>query len=468
MSSPVIWIILPVFFGVIFWFLRAHRQTTLGLGVGACIVFAILAWSLPLGQVINIGGIRVEISTTLNVLGRRFVLDGSDRTVLVLLFGLGAIWFLGAGFTWAHRFFAPFGMGIIAALVAALAVEPFLYSALLVEVAVLLSIPILAPPGHSVHLGVQRFLLYQTLAMPFILFSGWFVSLGEANPSDTGTLLRAGAFLAMGFAFWLAVFPFNSWMPQLAEETHPYPAGFILTLLPIAVLLIGLGYINSVGWLRSSEYVYSILRIVGIVMIFTGGIWAAFQNNLARLLGYAVILETGYALLALGLHSDMGMVLLVGGILPRVLILFVLSLAFGCLYNHGVILEFSSLIGLAKKLPFATTAVMVCLFSVAGLPLFAAFPTRIELLEQLAAGSFSETLFVLIGNFGFLIVALRVLTRLLTPVEGQAEITGETMVQRVYLTIGILLIILIGIFPGWFHNTLLDLLKLTPMMYPLK
>ena len=468
MSTPVIWIIFPMAIGGIFWLLRSHRQTTLGLGVAVCAGLAVLAWGIPLDEVIRIGSARFEISTTLNVLGRRFVLDGSDRTVLVLLFGLGAVWFLGAGFTWAHRFFAPFGMGVIAALVSALAVEPFLYSALLVEVAVLLSIPILAPPGHSIHLGVQRFLLFQTLAIPFILFSGWLVSLGEANPSDTATLVRAGAFLAMGFAFWLAVFPFNSWMPQLAEETHPYPAGFVLSLLPIAVLLIGLNYINGVGWLRSSENVYSILRIVGVIMIFTGGIWAAFQKNLARLLGYAVILETGYALLALGLHSDSGMVLFTGGIFPRILILFVLSLALGCLYNHGVGLQFSSLLGLAKKLPFASSAVMVSLFSVAGLPLFATFPTRIELLEQLAVGSFSETLFVLIGNLGFLIVALRVLTRLLTPTEEQNEITGETMVQRVYLGLGIVLILLVGLFPGWFQSALLGLLKLTPLMYPLR
>lgn len=468
MSSPVIFIFIPIFFGFVFTLIRRHRQLTLGLATAVCAALAIFAWVFPLGQVVPMGNLRPEIGTSITLLGRSFILDNQDRTVLVLMFAIGFLWFFGSSFTWAHRFFAPFGMGILAALVAALAVEPFLYSALLVEIAVLLSIPILAPPGHPLRLSVQRFLIFQTLAMPFILFSGWLVSLGETNPSDQVTLLRASAFLALGFAFWLAVFPFYSWMPQLAAETHPYPAGFILAVLPIAVLLIGLNFLNGVGWLRSSSEVYPVLRIVGVIMVSTGGIWAAFQKNVARLLGYGVIVETGFALLALGLHSDAGMELFAAGLLARVFSIFLVALALGCIYNHGISFEFSAMQNLGAQMPYAAAAVILGLFSMGGLPLLGSFPIRVDLFEQLAVVDFRETILALIGSAGFLFAAIRVLAVLVIPIKDGPEYGSETTIQRVNLSLGIVIITALGLFPATIQNMMLGILQIVPLMYPLR
>ena len=96
---------------------------------------------------------------------------------------------------------------MIALLVAALAVEPFLFSALLIEMAVLVSVPLLSPPGHPVGKGVLRYLIFQTLAMPFILFAGWVFGGVEINPADTQLLVQSVVLMGFGFAFWLAVFP---------------------------------------------------------------------------------------------------------------------------------------------------------------------------------------------------------------------------------------------------------------------
>ncbi len=464
MNAPLIWIIVPLLAALLLFFLRNYRLTTLITGMFVSLILALLAASVPIGEAFNIGSLELEISSTLTVLGRRFILTNNERTFLVLLFSLAAAWFLGAGITWAHRFFAPFGMGMIAMLVAALAVEPFLYAALLVEVAVLFCIPILAPPGMAVKSGVQRFLLFQTLAMPFILFAGWLLGLGEANPNNPEILIRAGLLLGLGFAFWLAVFPFYSWVPQLAHETHPYPAGFVLSLLPMSALLLGLDFLNGFTWLRTSVELYQILQFVGILMVVTGGIWAMFQNDLSRMLGYAVIVETGFALIALSLRSTPGFTLFAISFLPRLLGLIVLALALGVLVNQGKSTRLDGISGLFGRFPYASVAVLSALFSMGGFPLLAGFPVRLEIMEQLAGISITSTSWVLLGSAGFLVAGLRVLSWMVRGTNSEPRVE-ETWPQRFLLLAGVLFLLLFGLLPGVFYDSIVSLLRVAPAVF---
>ena len=104
---------------------------------------------------------------------------------------------------------------------AARAVEPFLFGAVRVEIAVLVSIPMLVPPGTRPGRGVLRYLIFQTLALPVILLAGWAFNIVQIYPENQAALARASIFLGLGFAFWLGVFPFYTWIPMLSEESHP-------------------------------------------------------------------------------------------------------------------------------------------------------------------------------------------------------------------------------------------------------
>jgi NADH-quinone oxidoreductase subunit N len=463
MNAPVIWIVFPILVSVALYFLRNFRIFGLIGAVVVSFLLALLAGIVPIGEAFQIGNFNLEVSSTLAVFGRRFVLTQNESTFLILMYCLAGVWFLGAGITWAHRFFAPFGMGMVAVLVAALAVEPFLYAALLVEVAVLFSIPILAPPGTPLKSGVQRFLLFQTLAMPFILLAGWLLGLGETNPNNPELLIRAGFLLGLGFAFWLAVFPFYSWVPQLAYETHPYPAGFVLSLLPISVLFLGLDFVNGFNWLRSSAELYQVLQIVGVLMVVTGGIWASFQNDISRLLGYAVIVETGFSLLAVGLRSAPGFSLFAIAFLPRLLGMIVLTLGLGVLINQGVNTDREGITGLLRRLPIASIAILAAVFSIGGFPLLGGFPVRLEILEQLATVSLLFTTWVMLGSIGFLIAGIRILVALVKWSSKETTIE-ETWPQRILLSLGILFLFLFGLLPGVFYEGIVDLLRVAPDM----
>jgi NADH-quinone oxidoreductase subunit N len=447
MSAGILWIGLPLLLAVVLWIIQSRRVFTLIAASASSLLLALLAWVLPIDNAIKLGPLSVEISSTVTILGRSFVLSSGDSRLLILIFLFGGVWFLAGLVLRVNRFFAPLGMAMTALLVAALAVEPFLFSALLIEMAVLVSVPLLSPPGQPVGKGVLRYLIFQTLAMPFILFAGWVFGGVEINPADTQLLVQSVVLMGFGFAFWLAVFPLYTWIPLLTEEVSPFTAGFVLSLLPMVILFLMLHFFNGFPWLWQYPVLRIALSLLGVLMAATGGAWAIFERNLNRLLGYAVIIENGYALLALSLGDANGLSLFAMMFLPRLVALFLWSSALTVLAGGGS-LSFAETGDLLRRKPFASVSLLIACFSMGGLPLLAGLPARLALLESVSVESFSIVLWAALGSVGLLFAGGRILSYMVLG-EGDWQIE-EGWVQRILLSAGTVFLLLIGVFPGWF------------------
>jgi NADH:ubiquinone oxidoreductase subunit 2 (subunit N) len=334
-------------------------------------------------------------------------------------------------------------------LVASLAVEPFLYAALLIEMAILLTIPLLSSADRSPGRGLFRFLIFQTLAMPFILFSGWLLAGIEANPGDLTLVLQAAILLGLGFTFLLAIVPFHTWIPLLTEESLPYLVGFILWIFPTTALLFGLGFMDRYTWLRTAPQLPNLLAIAGSLMLVTGGILAAFQRHLGRLLGFAVIAESGFSLLALSLGEATGLNLFFLLFVPRVLSLSIWSFSLSILKKQTSSLHFGEVKGLGRTWPAAAYGAILANLSLAGLPLLACFPIRQALWEGLARQTPGIALLMLIGSLGLVTGALRSLAVLSMATEGTPWAVRESWSQRIFLALGTLALFILGLFPQW-------------------
>ena len=500
LSSPLLWIVLPGLSGFLLWFLRRRQGWVIILSTLLCLTLAALAWVAPIGRVIHIGPLSLTIDSTLAFAGRKLVLDNGDQTFLIFIFMLCAFYFAGSYAVGANQLLIPFGLGMLALLVAAQAVEPFLYAALLVEMAVLLAVPVLAPPGKLFGQGVLRFLIFQTLGMPFILLAGWALAGVEADPSNQTLITVSAAVLGLGFGFWLAIFPFYTWVPLLAEQSFPYVTGFVLLLLPTSILLLGLNFLNNFGWLRASQELFSIMRSIGVLMIVTAGLWSAFQKDLARLFGYAVIVETGFSLLAISLGSHTGNELFTSMFLPRLFGLSLWALSLSIMLQQARSTRFEDVQGLALRVPFASAGLAVASLTLGGLPLLAAFPIREVLLEEISRSSLPDGLGALAGMVGMLFSTFRALAVLargpraaaapvvgsqaetLAPVTGPRDATApagapppledlplpvtycETRTQIVLIAIASLVLLVIGLFPQVFSTWLNGLLVAFPQL----
>jgi len=342
-------------------------------------------------------------------------------------------------------------------MVAAIAVEPFLFAALFIEMAVLLAIPMLTsiykPPGK----GVIRFLIYQTLAMPFLLLSGWLLAGVEASPGNIALAAQSASILGIGFAFLFAIFPLYSWIPMLLEEAPPFIVGFLLWLLPVITVIFGAGFIDRYSWLRSSPQLTTTLQFAGAIMIVTGGLWAAFQRHIGRVMAYGSIAETGFSLLALSLDLKIGISILFLLIPARALALAVWSLSLTIIKERAETMRFSSVRGMLRTSPFASAGLVIASLSVSGFPLLAGFPARLALWDSLARVSINTALWMGIGIVGLFVASFRMLAVLSMADEYTGWEIGEDWLQGIMLGLGVIGLFILGMFPQTIQYFLADL-----------
>ena len=275
----------------------------------------------------------------------------------------------------------------------------------------------------------------------------------EVDLIDETYLLRASLLLGLGFALQLAIIPFHSWIPMLGKESHPYAAAFVFTMVPGAITLIVLGVFERLPWFGVTPDVHTLLRVMGVMMVVFAGLWAAFQNNLGGMLGYAAIFEIGFSLVLIGLiagnFESKHLGVFYAMLFPRGLGLGLWALALAVMRTRTASLNFDDIQGGGRILPITTGALVLAQFSLAGVPLLASFPIRLPMWNDLAQISSALTIWALIGCMGLLIGGVRTLAVLVIGSEGQDWQISETRAETIFLAIGILLLLILGLFPQW-------------------
>ncbi len=446
MNAPSLWIILPILIGGFTLLLLDEHSIAITGGL-VSLILAGIALVVPIDEAMGFGPISFKIASSVSFLGRSLVLSAAEAPLLAMIFGMCALWFFGGEAAGVAKRLIPLGLIITALLVASIAVQPFLFASLLIEMAVLVAVPLLSPLEQKPGQGVIRFLIYQTLGMPFILFAGWLLAGVEASPGDLALTVQSTVMLGLGFAFLLAIFPLYNWIPQLMEESSPYAVGFLLWILPTTIIIFGISFLDRYAWLRTSAQVIDGLRVVGLLMLVSGGLWAAFQHHFGRLMAYTTIAETGFLLLAVSMAAGTSADLVFLFLIPRGISLAIWALSLSIFKTKDETFHFSSMQGLARTYPLATAGLVLAALSNAGFPLLAGFPPRLALWQSLAYESTGEAIWYLVGLLGLLIGAFRMLAVLVMQKEETTWSLKENLVQRGMLSIGILGLFILGIFP---------------------
>ncbi len=448
MSAPLLWIGVPTFFAVLFWFM-SNRRGLVFSGGSLTLLLALMALWLPVDTPLRLGELTLRIQPDLPILGRRFLLASSHQPVVAFIYGATSLWFWAAGIAgWANRL-VPYGLAFSILCVAALAVEPFLYAALLLEVAVLLAIPLCVSEATPRHRGILRLLTLQTLSLPFLLLAGWLLSGIEAGPASLQAARQATLTLALGFVVLLAIFPFHQWLPMLAEESHPYAVSFLFWLFPTTVFLFGLKFLDRYTWLREAAEPTTVLRVSGVLSLIAGGVFAAAQKHLGRAFGFAVVAENGLSLLALSLGLKEGVNVFFLLLPPRTLALALWGLSLAVLQREAGALDFESVKGKGRARPLAALGVLAATLSLSGMPGLATFPIRQTLWGALARQSNAASIGLLVGTLGLLTASMRSLAVLVGASADARWEVRENVFERICLATACLILGWGGLFPVW-------------------
>ncbi len=446
MRTPMIWILLPLLIARMMLFLTSRPVLLKWIGTGTGFILALSALIIPINKVFNILFWALRISDHLLIFGRRFVLGEPDRLIVVLLFIVGAFWFLLLEPTTIPIQTIPLGLGGITLILTAFAVEPLFYGALFFAFLALIYVILLSPPGSKPTPGVMRFLIFQVLGILFILFAAWLASWIDLNSDDQILLTRSMLILGLGFSFLLAIFPFISWVPMVAERNHPFLSGFVFNTYFLGVILFGTRFITEGGWLAQGVSTQGALQLAGLLMIGTGGILAVFSNHLGRLTSSLVLAEIGRSLLAISLFQA-GFPLYFAMVIIQAIALGVWSLSLSNL--QGVIgeLDYEKAAGSAWQWPVASFGLLVAYFSLAGMPLLAGFPLYWALGSGLSFYPLWISIFYLAGSSGLFIGGLRIFG-LITRNSGEETVLIACRPFYRYLLLGLsLTLLLLGFIP---------------------
>jgi formate hydrogenlyase subunit 3/multisubunit Na+/H+ antiporter MnhD subunit len=464
MSAPILWIVFPLALSVMLLFFLQYPRLIKTIGILASLVLALIAIIQPIGNVLHIGSLVLDISPTFLIFGRSLVLEDADRFALSLVYTSLFLFLIAMDTKNTPAKFVPLAMAISSVLVSALAVRPFLYAAVLMEMAVLLIILMVREKQDQPVNGIIRFLIYLTLAMPSILFAGWLLGSSQAAVTIEAKMVSALVFLLFGFMIWLAVFPFHSWLPQFSRAVDPYMFSFIFSIIPVITLLVIMKYISSLLWLRSSSYLSPALATVGVIMIVTTGMFASVEKELKRFLAYTVLFETGFALTLLSLRSAAGVQLLYESFIPRIFSLALLGFSLKVLFSQGVNLTTDGMRGLIRRMPLATIGALVSLLSILGMPIFASFPFRLEAMNLLSLASRDNVLWIIAGVIGMLIGTIRIFVQAAQPTGEKWEI-NEKISQVLIIGFGIVLLIVMGLFPAMTSDLVAPFIAEIPVLW---
>ena len=459
MSAPLIWIVLPVSISILLLIFRKNYLSLCLVQIILCSFILISAFAARFVVSDNNSIFIYQISPSMNILGRSLVFTSGLKTTTILFYGALGIWSLSLYIFKIRSNIVPFGSAFVGLLIAALAVEPFLYSALIIEIAVIVSIPIVANADNPRIKGVSRYLIYFTIGMPFILLAGWYLAGGEISPVNDEQLIQAALLLGLGFVFWLAVFPFQSWIPLLADETEPIEGFFVLTILPMAVAVLLMKYINGFAWLRGFTTVFQALQLFGMIMIVIGSIWFSLQKTLRKAISYLFLVSSGFMVLAISFNTSNGYIFSSYFMFLRVISFFLLSVILMMLEKNSENYSVNPISGLLFKSPLIALGFFIPLFSLIGMPWTLGFPVMQSIFSEFSTYMPQQIIFLILSQIIVSITIIRWVFISIKKVDDYNTSVNPGVPVTIFLIVYISGLIILGIFPNLVYPHISDIVN---------
>lgn len=442
--------------------LRRWTTLTALLSIGVSLVLGVMILVLPLGRTVEIWGRQIVMGGTLSFLGRELILEDVDRVAVAFLYLTASGTFLLAWQTSPGSLLFPVGFGVLSLLSGSLLIRPLIYAVLLVEIAVAMSVSALQTEGGRPAKGVLQYISFSLLAMPGLLVIHWLMDRYAVTPDNTGLRDTAAGLLALSFALLMGATPFHWWVPAVADDGEPLASAFAFSVNHATVWFLLLSFLETYPGLAGYEQFGTLASSVGLAMVGLGGVLAAAQRLPGRVLGYAVVADSGAALVAIGLTSEAGLALALLGILVRPFGVLLMAAGVKGLSNQGGDSggRLESVRGIVADAPWSTLAFLVGGLSIAGLPVTAGFAARWSLYRGLGRGGLVPVLAMMAASTGVMIGVCRILSVVVAAPEledvrkrGRPRSQRESWTRGVVILAGLAACVVVGLVPQMLGST---------------
>lgn len=239
--------------------------------------------------------------------------------------------------------------------------------------------------------AAYQYLIMGTVGATFILIGIGllYVMTGTLNMGDlaarlpavsgTRTVRAAFAFLTVGTAIKLALFPLHLWLPNAyAYAPSPVAAFLAATATKVAIYVMLRFFFTVFGVQFSFETMQldKILLPLSLVGIVSASLVAIFQTNVKRMLAYSSVAQIGYMMLGVSLVSVAGLTASISHLFNHALIKGSLFMALGCVSYRVGAARLERMAGVGRSMPWTMGAFVIGGLSLIGVPLTAGFVSK--------------------------------------------------------------------------------------------
>ncbi len=181
-------------------------------------------------------------------------------------------------------------------------------------------------------------------------------------------LLFGLVFLISGLAFKVSAVPFHMWTPDVYEGSPTPVTAFFATAPKLAAMGLFARLVHDAFGGVIADW-QQILALLSVLSMFLGGVAAIGQTNIKRLMAYSSISHMGYALMGLAAGTAFGVqAMLIYMAIYVVMNVGTFAFILSMERDGKQVTEIASLNLYARTSPGRALAMLVLLFSLAGVP----------------------------------------------------------------------------------------------------
>lgn len=212
---------------------------------------------------------------------------------------------------------------------------------------------------------------------------------GVDSAAHFNILVVALVLMITGFAFKISAAPFHMWTPDVYEGAPTPVTAFMASAPKIAGFAILIRVLHQ-PFLPLMDQWSQVIAAISVLTMAVGSLMAIMQDDLKRLLAFSSIGHVGFILVGLAAGNIEGVQ---GALLYLVIYALMVLGAFAvilCLRRRDMYLEkISSLSGLNQRAPGLAFAMLIFMFSLAGIPPFAGFFAKFYAFSAAVKGGYT-------------------------------------------------------------------------------
>ena len=196
-----------------------------------------------------------------------------------------------------------------------------------------------------------------------------FTGIIEATANDLSLGLLFGiVFLIAGFAFKVSAAPFHMWTPDVYEGSPTPVTAFFATAPKVAAMALFARVVHDAFGGIVGEW-QQIVAFLSVVSMFLGAIAAIGQRDIKRLMAYSSIAHMGFALMGLAAGTAFGVqAMLIYMAIYVTMNVGTFAFILGMEKDGRPVTDIQSLRMYSKQQPLRALAMLILLFSLAGVP----------------------------------------------------------------------------------------------------